>query len=247
VGVRPTIARPMNHTTVHSQVAENLRGVEERIDAARRRAGRTELVRIVAVTKTLGPEAVRAAAAAGLWDCGENRVQELEEKRAAVGDLVAWHLIGRLQRNKVKRALPLFELIQSVDSVRLAEALSLEAEGADREVALLVQVNASGEATKGGFDASSAASIVAAVGAIAELPRLRVQGLMTMAPLTDDAGVLRGTFSRTRAAFDACATEVPAFEPLHLSMGMTNDFDIAVEEGSTMLRLGTILFGERRS
>jgi PLP dependent protein len=229
-----------------ARVVENLRRVEERIGAARARAGRSAAVRIVAVTKGQGPNAVRAAAAAGLGDCGENRVQELEEKRGEVGDIVAWHLIGHLQRNKVRRALPLFELIQSVDSERLAATLSAEAERAARDVALLVQVNASGEETKGGFDARDPAAVVDAVGRIVTLPRLRVQGLMTMAPFTHDEAVLRHTFRLARGAFDACAAGIAAFDARHLSMGMSNDYEIAVEEGSTMVRLGTTLFGERR-
>jgi PLP dependent protein len=229
-----------------AKLAENLRRVEERIAAARARSAGGAAVRIVAITKTHGPEAVRAAAAVGLTDCGENRVQELESKRAAVGAIVAWHFVGHLQRNKARRVLSLCDLVQSVDSERLAATLSAEAVKAEREVALLVQVNASGEATKGGLDAREPAAIVDAVGRIVALPRLRVQGLMTMAPLTDDEAVLQRTFARTRTAFDACARDVAGFEPLHLSMGMSNDFELAVEEGSTMVRLGTILFGERQ-
>jgi hypothetical protein len=225
-----------------ARLREALPRVEERIARARERAGHDRSITIVAVTKGHPPEAVRAAAAVGLKECGENRVQELEEKRAALGRLVEWHLIGHLQRNKVRRALPLFELIQSVDSFRLAEALSAEAVRAGGEVTALVQVNASGEATKGGFDAADGVEPIARV---TELPALRVSGLMTMAPLTDDTSTLRSTFRAMRELFDRCAAEVPAFEAKHLSMGMTNDFEIAVEEGSTMVRLGTILFGER--
>jgi PLP dependent protein len=227
-------------------VAENLRRVEERIERARDRSG-GGAVRIVAVTKTHGADAVRAAAAAGLTDCGENRVQELESKREAAGSIVTWHLIGHLQRNKVRRALPLFDMLQSLDSLRLAETLSAEADRATRDVAVLVQVNASGEVTKGGFDATRPDEVVEAVSRIAALPRLRVQGVMTMAPYTADEALLRTTFRRTRAVFEACRAAIPAFDARYLSMGMSNDFEMAVEEGSTMVRLGTVLFGERET
>lgn len=225
------------------RIRGNLRRIEDRIAGALERAGRSDEVAIVAVTKTHGPEVVEAAIAAGLTRFGENRVQELEAKVEAVGrDRGEWHLIGHLQRNKVRRALPLFDLVQSIDSQRLAVELSREAERADLIVEGLVQVNTSGEESKYGFSAEEA---VDAVGRIVELPRLRILGLMTMAPFTDDRAVLSRTFSRARELFERCAREIPGFEARHLSMGMSNDFEIAVEEGSTMVRLGTILFGER--
>lgn len=225
-----------------ARLRSNLPVVEARIERARSRSGGAP-VTIVAVTKGHPVAAVRAAAAAGLQLCGENRVQELEQKRAELGDHgLHWHLIGHLQRNKVRRALPLFDLIQSVDSMRLAQELSAEAVRSDRVVEALVQVNASGEASKGGFDAGAGTE---PVGAVCALPNLRVHGLMTMAPFTEDELVVRTTFARTRALFDACARELPDFQAQHLSMGMSNDFEIAVEEGATMVRLGTVLFGER--
>jgi pyridoxal phosphate enzyme (YggS family) len=225
-----------------ARLRESLPGVEERIGRALERAGRGSRVSIVAVTKGHPPEAVEAASEVGLLDCGENRVQELEEKRAQVRAPVRWHLIGHLQRNKVRRALPLFDMIHSVDSLRLAEELSREAERSNAEVRVLVQVNASGEETKGGFTVEEG---VEPIGRVVALPRLRVQGLMTMAPLTDNEAVLRGTFARTRVLFDACCAQLSGFEATHLSMGMSNDFEVAVEEGSTVVRLGTVLFGER--
>lgn len=197
----------------------------------------------MAVTKTHPPTVVEAALAAGLHRIGENRVQELEAKIEAVGrERAEWHLIGHLQRNKVRRALPLFDLFHAIDSARLAEELSAEAERAGVEVRGLVQVNTSGEESKYGFGAEEA---VDAVARIAALPRLRILGLMTMAPFTDDEATLRRTFGGARELFERCAREVAGFEPRHLSMGMSNDFEIAVEEGSTMIRLGTVLFGER--
>jgi PLP dependent protein len=229
-------------------VRQRLVEVEDRIARARTRAGRSEPVELVAVTKGHPPDAVRAALEIGLVRCGENRVDELEEKVAEVGrDTVEWHLIGHLQRNKVRRALPLFDLIHSIDSPRLATELSNEATRAGQVAHGLIQVNASGESTKGGFDvAQSLDAALEQVGAAAELPGLELLGLMTMAPYTADERVLRRTFERTRELFERCGREISRFSARHLSMGMTNDFEVAVEEGSTMLRLGTILFGERQ-
>jgi len=226
-----------------ARLAETLPAVRERLAGALERAGRRDEVVIVAVTKGHGVEALEALLAAGLNRFGENRVQELEAKVAAVGrERAEWHLIGHLQRNKVRRALPLFDLVHSIDSLRLAQELSKEAERAGRTVTGLVQVNTSGEPTKGGLRAEEA---VERVGRIVELPGLRIQGLMTMAPFTDDERVIRRTFAAARELFEACAKQIPAFEPRHLSMGMSNDFEVAVEEGSTMVRLGTVLLGER--
>jgi len=224
------------------QIVENAARVRERIAEAGQRAGRSDPVELVAVTKGHPPELMRAAVEAGLGQLGENRVAELEAKRPTLDADVEWHLIGHLQRNKARRALPLFDLIHSVDTVRLAEVLSAEGDRAQVNVPILLQVNASGEETKGGF---GAAELMDAAGRIVSLPRLRVLGLMTMAPLTEDEGVLRKTFAQSRQLFEMCGARVPGFEARHLSMGMSNDYEIAVEEGSTMVRLGTVLFGER--
>lgn len=224
-------------------IRENLDQVRERIGSAQSRAGLEGDVTIVAVTKTHSAAVVEAGLEAGLERFGENRVQELEEKVVAVGrERAEWHLVGHLQRNKVRQALPLFDLIHSINSVRLARALSKEAERAGQVVQGLVQVNTSGEASKYGFDEAEA---VAAVAQIAALPMLRISGLMTMAPFTADEAELRRCFSRARMLFEQCSREIAEFEARHLSMGMSNDFEIAVEEGSTMVRLGTVLFGER--
>jgi pyridoxal phosphate enzyme (YggS family) len=226
-----------------AEIRGRLARVEERIASARSRAGLSGEVAIVAVTKTQPPAVVEAALAAGLHRLGENRVQELAAKVEAVGRTRGeWHLIGHLQRNKVRQALPLFDLIHSIDSLRLAEAISAEAVRAGREVEGLVQVNTSGEASKYGFDGAEA---VDAVGRILELPMLRLTGVMTMAPFTADEGTLRRTFAGARAIFEECGRSLAGFEARHLSMGMSNDFEVAVEEGSTMVRLGTVLFGER--
>jgi PLP dependent protein len=224
--------------------------VEERIAAALERSGRAERVRLVAVTKGHSVAAVEAAYRAGIAAVGENRVQELDEKREAVaGDVaVEWHLIGHLQRNKARRAIQLFDLVHSVDSVRLGQELSREAVRAGVTVRALVQVNASGETTKGGFTATSgdaAQEAVAGVAALAALPGMRIEGLMTMAPFTDDEGVIRTAFARTRELLERCVAEGVPLAGRELSMGMSGDYEIAIEEGSTMIRLGTVLFGER--
>lgn len=219
--------------------------VRQRIATACARAGRDDPdgVVLVAVTKGHPAEAVRAAHAHGLRVIGENRVQEGESKRAQLGDLpLEWHLVGHLQRNKVRRALRAFEMVQSVDSVRLGEEIQREAERAGRRVSVLIEVNASGEASKYGLPVDDALPVIAE---IARRDALRVMGLMTMAPLTQDEAVLRAVFRRARECFERCREEIPQFEARHLSMGMTHDYLIAVEEGATMVRIGTALFGTR--
>ncbi|MBW3569829.1 MAG: YggS family pyridoxal phosphate-dependent enzyme [Gemmatimonadetes bacterium] len=229
----------MEPETLRARVAE----VRERIEAARARAGRADPVTLVAVTKTHPAEVVRAAITAGIADVGENRVQEMDEKVAEVGrDAVRWHLIGHLQRNKAARAVAIADLVHSLDSVRLAQALSGEAVKAGVTVPALVQVNTSGEASKFGLSPDEA---IDAIGRMAELPGLRLEGMMTMAPFTDDRAVIRRTFAGARELRDRAAQQVPAFKGRHLSMGMSNDFEAAVEEGSTLVRVGSTLFGER--
>jgi hypothetical protein len=228
------------------RLRESLPRVEARITRALERSGRTQQVRIVAVTKGHPAAAVHAAAAAGIEDVGENRVQELAAKRSELADAdvaVSWHLIGHLQRNKVRRAVQLFDRIHSIDSMRLARELSAEAERAGITVRGLVQVNVSGEQSKGGVDADVA---VAEIAQVAALPGLSCEGLMTMAPFTADENVVRAVFAGARALLERCTRENIALRGAELSMGMSGDFEIAVEEGSTMVRLGTILFGERQ-
>lgn len=217
-----------------------LRDVRDRIDAAVRRGGHGQVVTIVAVTKTHGPDAVQAAWDAGLGDVGENRVQEAVPKMDAISAPVRWHLIGHLQRNKVK-ALPRFELLHSLDSSRLADVVNDVGSASARPVDALLQVNVVGEATKGGFarDAWSAEAE-----RLRGLDGIRLRGVMTMAPLDADEQTLRVAFAGARAARDAlrAAGHDSATE---LSMGMSNDYEMAVEEGATFVRLGTILFGAR--
>ena len=232
-------------------IEERLAVVRERVARAARRAGRdADAVQIVAVTKGHPDEAVRAVARAGLAHVGENRVGEAEGKLERMGRLgLCWHMIGHLQRNKAERAVRAFDELESMDSMRLARELERRLEEAGRaSLPVLVQVNTSGEASKGGFDAGTEREADAAVDAVArvcELSRLRVRGLMTMAPLTDEEDVLRATFRRARSLFERCAEEVGNFEGTVLSMGMSHDYELAVEEGATRLRLGTCLVGER--
>jgi pyridoxal phosphate enzyme (YggS family) len=204
-------------------------------------AGFQHDVLIVAVTKTHGPEAVRAAVAAGLSAVGENRVQEALQKQEALSDLsVDWHLIGTLQRNKARHVAGRFALIHSIDRLDLAAELNRRVKPEARQ-RILVQVNCSGEAQKGGVAPDS---LLPFLDQLRALERLEVQGLMTMSALTDDAAVQRGAFRCLRELRDAARREghpVP-----ELSMGMSGDYPIAVEEGATMIRLGTVLFGERK-
>ena len=235
------------HEAYHRAVAENLPRVRERIAAAAGRSGRDPgEVRVVAVTKGHPPGAIEAVLAAGLRDIGENRVEELQWKAPLFeAGTVNWHAIGHIQRRKAAGAARLAALVHSVDSLRLAGKLSRLGEAEGRRIPVLVQVNASGEATKGGFPAAHAPDeAVAGIARVAGLPGLRVEGLMTMAPFVADEATLRATFRTARAVLEA-ASEFDGVEGCELSMGMSNDYEIAIEEGSTMVRLGTTLLGKR--
>ena len=215
--------------------------IRQRVAEAREKGGKGQAVRIIAVTKTHGVDAVAAAVGAGLEDVGENRVQEAISKMTQTDAKVRWHLIGHLQRNKVREA-GRFALIHSVDSERLAEAVDREASRLGRVFDVLVQINASGEASKGGFGADELPKVAKAIKAMSGL---RVTGVMTMAALGADERELRASFGRARAARDVLSDAGhPATE---LSMGMSQDYEIAVEEGATLVRLGTILFGARET
>jgi PLP dependent protein len=222
-----------------SELAGRVADAHERIERAVARGGRRQRVTLIAVTKTHGPEAVRAAWDAGVHDVGENRVQEAVSKMEAVDVPVRWHLIGHLQRNKV-RFLDGFSLVHSMDSSRLADALHARGVERGRAIDVLLQTNVSGEGTKGGYGLDD----VRAEGErLATMSGVVVRGVMTMAPFDAPEHVLRTVFAGARAARDVLR-EVghPATE---LSMGMSNDFEIAVEEGATLVRIGTALFGSR--
>ena len=199
-------------------------------------------VRIVAVTKTHGPEAIRAALAAGLRDIGENRVQEaLQKQEALPGLLVEWHLIGTLQRNKARLVAGRFALIHSIDRADLATELDRRVPAGVRQ-GVLVQVNCSDEPQKGGV---SPEALPALLDQLRTLERIEVRGLMTMSALTEDTPEQRRAFRQLRELRDAA--ERSGHRLAELSMGMSGDYPIAVEEGATMIRLGTVLFGERQS
>ena len=213
--------------------------IRERISAATARGGHGQQVTIVAVTKTHEADAVRAAYEAGIRDVGENRVQEALRKMPEVEVPVRWHLIGHLQRNKVK-SLANFSLLQSLDSARLADAVSTYAVGRGTPVAALVQVNVAREESKGGYPPDE---IEREAERLRTLEGLAIRGVMTIAPEGASEGELRSVFTGARAARQLLRDAGhPADE---LSMGMSGDFEIAVEEGATVVRLGTILFGAR--
>lgn len=222
----------------------NAAPVRSRIAAAAARAGRSpDDVRIVAVTKGQPLDRAREAVAAGLLELGENRVQEALGKQAAWPDApVRWHLLGHLQRNKVKLVVGRFALIHSLDSVRLADALDAAAAAAGVVQDVLLEVNVEREPQKTGALPDEAPLLLAHA---AQLPHLAVCGLMTIAPFTENVDVQRRTFRELRLLRDSLATA--DLELGVLSMGMSGDFEIAVEEGATMVRLGTVLFGERAS
>jgi pyridoxal phosphate enzyme (YggS family) len=225
-------------------VAENLRRVRERIEAARRRAGRADAVTLVAVTKGRAPELVREALAAGVLDIGENRVQEARSKWPALAEELARrgvrrHLIGHLQRNKVPAALELFDLVHSVDSVPLARKISEHGAARGGRVPVLLQLNAGGEATKSGFAVDGFEDRLAE---LAELPGLEIGGLMTLAPLAAGEGRLREIFGGLRERLAGLRSALPEHPVRHLSMGMSGDFEVAVEEGATLVRIGSAVF-----
>jgi len=221
-------------------LAERLADIRTRIGEHQKAGGWTHPVTIVAVTKTHPAEAVRAAVAAGLTAVGENRVQEALAKQAELTDLpVEWHLIGSLQRNKAKLAVNRFALIHSVDSAELAQDLNRRAAPGSRQP-ILLQVNCSDEPQKGGAEPGELPGLV---DAIRPLERLELRGLMTMAALTDDQAEQRAAFQRLRELRDR--EEARGHHLPELSMGMSGDYAVAIEEGATIVRLGTLLFGER--
>jgi len=226
-------------------IAGRVAAVRERIARAAERAARTAAdVTLVAVSKTHPPEAVREAYEAGVRHFGENRVQEAEPKIAATGDLagIHWHLVGHLQSNKARRALSLFALVQSIDSLELASRLARAAAEAGSVLRGLVEVDLAGEATKFGMPEPEL------LGALRELrgrPGLRLEGLMVLPPLLDDVEAVRPYFRRLRELRDRALGEGLLQPPGELSMGMSHDFEAAVEEGATIVRVGTAIFGER--
>jgi len=229
------------------ELSSRIAAVQERIAAAARRVGRNpDGVTMVAVSKTHSPEEVAAAFAAGLRVFGENRVEEAAPKTGQVARLVApaeppaWHMIGHLQSRKAEDVLPWAGMVHSVDSVRLAQRLSRFA--TLEKLPILLEVNVSGEASKYGFHPEE---LPAAAETIAALPGLALQGLMTMAPIAADAEEVRPVFAALAALRHELARRYPALDWRHLSMGMTDDFQVAIEEGATLIRVGRAIFGEQ--
>lgn len=225
-------------------IREGVLQVMERIEDAAARALRDPRdVLLVAVTKTVDSESVIEAIEAGVTCIGENRVQEAERKFRQGFPPVEKHLVGHLQTNKVGKALELFDVIQSIDSLRLAREVAMRADAAGREARVLVEVNTSGEDTKYGFEPGAT---LEAIGEMADIRGIRVCGLMTIGAFLEDPEDVRPCFRRLRELRDSIEEAViPGVAMDELSMGMTNDFEVAIEEGATMVRVGRAIFGER--
>jgi pyridoxal phosphate enzyme (YggS family) len=231
-------------------IAENLARVRERIDAAVRRSGRrSENIAVMAVSKTFPVERIREAYDAGLRLFGENRVQEFAGKVNSIRDLhnAEWHLIGHLQTNKAAKAVELFVAVDSVDSLRLAQKLNASALQLGKKLKILIEINVGGEAVKNGV-APDSRDLEELLLAAQELEHLEFQGLMTIPPFTDDPLQARPFFRKLRELRDQIAARrLPTVDMTALSMGMSHDFEVAIEEGSTCIRVGTAIFGERPS
>lgn len=225
-------------------IAQNVKVVRENIRRAAEQSGRDPgQVKLLAATKTQGVPQVRAALEAGVRYFGENYVQEAKGKREALGPLGEWHLIGHLQKNKVSAAVDLFSMIQSLDSVELAKRLDRAGAKQDVVVRVLVEVNLAGEETKSGV---SEAQLLTLLRETARLPNMSVEGLMIIPPFAEDPEASRSYFRKLRDLRDSLRQQdFPNLDLKELSMGMTHDYAIAVEEGSTMVRVGTALFGPR--
>ena len=238
-------------------MAEKLDEVKERISAAAVKARREPgEITLVAVTKTAGPEQIRELLQLGISDLGENRVQQLVQRAgqvneflqrrqafgdAAVPEKLRWHMIGRLQRNKVKQLLPVVSLIHSIDSLRLAEEMDIIGEKLQKKTPVLLQVNASEEPQKAGVAVGAALHLAEQIDS---MPNLQMAGLMTMAEFDAPEARIRQAFSRTREIFEELKWhKIGGSHLRHLSMGMSHDFELAIAEGATMVRIGSLLFG----
>jgi PLP dependent protein len=231
-------------------IAENVARVREQIEAAARRAGRgSEDVALMAVSKTFPAELIRAAYDAGLRLFGENRVQEFAGKVDSLRDLhdAEWHLIGHLQTNKSAKAVELFAVVDSVDSLRLAQKLNTSAQQFGKKLEVLIEINVGGETAKSGVTAGSS-ELEELLFAARALEHLEFRGLMTVPPFTEDPQEARPYFRKLRQLRDqVAALGLPSVDMRKLSMGMSHDFEVAIEEGSTCVRVGTAIFGERPS
>src|SRR4030042_2385029 len=219
-----------------ADIGQNVHEVQRRIARAAKKAGRSPAdLTVIGVTQTVDPFLIQQAFQAGIRHFGESRIQEAKDKiaqRSVLQPRPTWHRVGKLQTNKVKTAIEPFDFIPSVDSIRLAEAIS---EHAQQAIPILIQVNVSGEASKYGFPPNKVRSTIEQA---SHLPHLEIKGLMTIAPYTDNTEDIRPIFRQVRMLRDSLGLE-------HLSMGMTDDFEVAIEEGATMVRIGRAIFGER--
>jgi PLP dependent protein len=231
-------------------VAQNIGLIQERIAAAAQRAGRRpEDITLMAVSKTFSPELIREAYQAGLRHFGENRVQEFADKLASLRDLpdAEWHMIGHLQTNKASKAIELFTAIDSVDSLRLAQKLNDSAQQLAKRLGILIEINVGGEQAKSGLSLDSS-ELETLLRAAPPLEHLEFRGLMTVPPFFEDPQQTRPYFRKLRELRDRIASqELPKIGMDVLSMGMSHDFEIAIEEGSTCVRVGTAIFGGRAS
>jgi len=220
-------------------IADNLKRVQETIEETLNKTGRKDSVTLIAVTKTVDPERINEAIEAGVKIIGENRVQEARDKFDKIKKGVTWHLIGHLQRNKVKHALPIFSMIQSIDKVETVQEIERRAQG---PVDILIEINSSGEESKYGVHPDQVFKLV---DEILEYKMINIKGIMTVGPLTTDEKEIRKAFSLTRKKFDKIKDRYKGLDIIYLSMGMSGDYPIAIEEGSNMVRVGTAIFGPR--
>ena len=225
-------------------IRENVQFVRNKIAEACRRSGReSEEIELVAITKTVDVEQINEAIEAGIRVVGENRVQEAWRKYQEVGEKAHWHMVGHLQTNKVKRVLQFAEMIHSVDSVYLAREIQTQAKKLDRTIEILIQVNTSGEESKFGLEPEAT---IGAIEEVSTLPNLKIKGLMTIGAFLPNPEDVRPCFKLLNDLKDRVNERgITSVEIGTLSMGMTNDYEIAIEEGSTMVRVGTAIFGER--
>jgi pyridoxal phosphate enzyme (YggS family) len=223
-----------------STIGDNLKRVQDTIDGTLLKNGRKDSVTIVAVTKTQPVEVVEEALREGISSIGENRVQEAAGKYEQIGNRPHWHMVGHLQRNKVKQAVQIFEMIQSIDKVETAAEIDKRV---NSPIDVLIEINSSGEETKSGVEPSNLFSLV---DRLMPLNHIRIRGLMTIGPFTDDEDLIRKSFSLTRNKYEELSNRYEALDIDTLSMGMSADYALAIEEGSNMVRLGTVLFGPRR-
>lgn len=223
-----------------SSIGDNLNRVQDTIDNTLAKIGRKDSVTIVAVTKTQPSEVIETALLEGISIIGENRVQEAVQKYELIGDRVRWQMVGHLQRNKVKQAVQIFEMIQSIDKVETAAEIDKRV---NRPLDVLIEINSSGEDTKSGVEP---AGLFKLVDGLLPLNNVRIRGLMTIGPFTDDETLIRQAFSLTRKKYEELASRYEELDIDTLSMGMSADYTAAIEEGSNLVRLGTVLFGARR-